>query len=150
TVEQAGQHWFTFSLTGSSPALTKIGLLSSNQLDSLRKWIGKGPFDSEYLKQEDRPPSKNFFEVPQIRQSLMKLLKKEDFEKLTLTDWNPRPIELITDYLVVTMCKAHACPDEHVILAINMQSGSMHIGFWEKNNVLSSGKERWFSTKGNY
>ena len=28
TVEGAGQHWITFSLTGSSPALTKIGVLS--------------------------------------------------------------------------------------------------------------------------
>jgi hypothetical protein len=54
------------------------------ELDSLKKWIGKYPFDRGLGDDlgKYRPPAKNFFEVPQIRKPLMQLLEKEDFEKL--------------------------------------------------------------------
>ncbi len=43
TVEGAGQHWITFSLTGGSPALTKIGALSPGYSGTQTSTARKSP-----------------------------------------------------------------------------------------------------------
>ena len=43
TVEGAGQHWITFSLRGSSPALTKIGALPSGYSGTQTSTVKKSP-----------------------------------------------------------------------------------------------------------
>lgn len=124
---------------------------SAYKFDWLKKWVGKYPIDFDgHPNPDTHPPSKNFFELPQIRQPLMKILKKEDFDKLTKDDWLIQPIELIADYLIIERCRPHFCPNEQVVLAVNLQSGSIHVGFWKEYGEIGSGKRQWFSTQGRH
>jgi len=116
----------------------------------LMNWVGKYPVDCEDLDRERCPSSKKLFEIPQIRQPLEKLLKKDDFERLNPMRWVTTPIELIADYVVVKMCRPHFCLNEEVILAVNLQSGSIYIGFWKEYGAIGSGKREWLTTQGAY
>jgi len=125
-------------------------VLSRSTLVSLKKWAGRYPIlFSEDTPQKWRPLSKNFFELSYIQQSLTNLLDDDDFKKIAKEDWLINPIELIADHLVINRCRPHACSSEHVLLAVNLSDGSMHVGFWNRDEP-NSRKIRWFSTKGDY
>jgi hypothetical protein len=127
-------------------------VVSQRNLDSLKKWIDKYPitFDtSKDIPKKYLPPSKNFFEIPYIRQPLINLLDEEDFKRIAKDEWLINPIKLVTDHLVIDRCRPHACPVENAILSVNLYDGSIHVGFWNKDEQ-NSRKIRWFSTKGNY
>jgi len=87
--------------------------------------------------------------LPYIHQGLTNLLDDDDFKKIAKEDWLINPIELVSDHLMINRCRPHACPSENAILAVNLHDGSMHVGFWNKDEQ-NSRKIRWFSTKGNY
>jgi hypothetical protein len=127
-------------------------IISQRELDSFKKWIDKYPilFDtSKDMGQKHRPPSKNFFELPQIHHYLINLLDKEDVKNIAKEEWLISPIKLVANHLVIDRCRPHACPSENAILAVNLHDGSMHVGFWNRDEQ-NSRKIRWFSTKGNY
>jgi hypothetical protein len=124
--------------------------ISQSDLDSLKKWAGKYPILSEDnpLK-ELRPPSKNFFELPYIRQGLINL-PADDFKNITEeVGWTIFPIKLVSNHLVIRRCRAHSCGSEEAILVVSLYDGSMHVSFWNDEEETSR-QIRWFSTKGNY
>jgi hypothetical protein len=124
-------------------------VISKSNLNSLKKWADKYPVLLEDLPQKERPPSKNFFELPYIRQGLISLLDDDDFKKIAEEGWLWTPIKFVSDHLVLDRCRPHACPSENAILAVNLHDASMHVGFWNIDEQ-NSRKIRWFSTKGNY
>ena len=138
----------------SSIPLKRSGPMSISQsnLDSLKKWAGKYPILLEGFKgirEEERLPSKSFFELPYIREGLINL-PADDFNKIAgKKGWLMVPIKLISDYLVVERYREHSAASENVILAVSLYDGSMHVGFWNEDEK-DSRKIRWFSTKGNY
>jgi len=126
-------------------------VVSQSDLYSLKKWVGKYPLIDTFkdMPQKERPPSKNFFELPYIYKPLITLLDKEDFKKIAKDESVMTPIELIYDHLVIEKCRPHFCPNQNTILTVNLHDGSMHVGFWDEDEQ-NSRKIRWFSTKGNY
>ena len=125
---------------------------AQDKLDSLRSWIGKYPTDETH-----RPP-RHFFQFPEIRRPLLKLLSRRDFNRLTGNYKVESPIELVDGYLVATMCLPHVCDAEHALFAANLHDGSMYVGFYrldisEYNSVVvddSKGEITWFSTRGDW
>jgi hypothetical protein len=125
--------------------------ISQSNLDSLKKWAGKYPilFEGfEGVREEERLPSKSFFELTYIRQGLINL-PDDDFKKIATKDWLINPIKLVSNHLVINRCRPHFCGTENAILVFNLHDGSMHAGFWNEHEE-NSRKMRWFSTKGNY
>jgi hypothetical protein len=117
-----------------------IGLICANaqekDLNSLKSWTGKYPTDNEGKQPRE------FFKLPEIQKPLKELLSKRDFKHLTKELAVEKPIQLIKNYLVVEVCYPHYCPWDNAMLAINLESGGIHVGFYEHRGT----KEviRWF------
>jgi hypothetical protein len=112
-------------------------------LDNLREWIG------EYPSMHSSKPGKNIFNVPIIGKTLINMLKTDDYNKMTKQYNVQIPIKLEQNYLIVKVCRPHACNLENALLAINLSDGVMYVGFWEQINLKLKGNDRWFSNDNN-
>ena len=112
--------------------------LAQNRLGHLRSWVGKYP-----TNKRGRVTTR-FFAQPEIRQPLMKLLSRSDFNLLTRDFQVETPVKQIGDYLAVKVCRPHNCSDEQGGFAINLTSGLIYVR-------MKNGPEvRWFGSNGNY
>jgi len=105
----------------------------------LRSWEGKHP---TYNK-----AARKFFDLPEVRRPLKKLLDRRVYYLLTRGHTKEGPIKIIDDYLKVSVCgspDSYACI-EHVTLVMNLNDGSMYVAF----DVFSP-EPRYFSTKGRF
>ena len=107
------------------------------KLEHLKTWAGK------YPTQRKGRVTTSFFALPEIRAPLLQLLKRPDFNLLTREYGVESLIKQIGDYLVVQVCRAHNCGDEHGALVINLRSGDMYVRMKDEEKV------RWFASKGN-
>lgn len=104
----------------------------------LKTWVGKYPTD------QDKKPVRKFFDLPEVRGQLQKLLDKQDLQRLTKEYAVETPIELNDNYLVIHVCKPHDCDGENATLAINIDTGAIHVGIWDGKD------KRWKSSSGSY
>jgi cytochrome c-type biogenesis protein CcmH/NrfF len=119
-----------FSLSGVTAA--------QNNLMRLRSWAGKYP-----TNKHGRVTTK-FFAQPEVRQSLLKLLSRADFNLLTNEYAVETPIKEIGDYLAVKVCRQHNCDDEQAGFAINLRTGLIYVRMKNGTEV------RWFGSNGDY
>lgn len=97
----------------------------------LTNWVGRYPAIGK----------ENFFKLPAIQNRLKDLLNKEDFKHLTDELSIETPIQNIKGYLIVEVSLEHCSPCDNALLALNLKSGAMHVGFYKHDH-----KEivRWF------
>ena len=111
---------------------------AQGNLGSLRSWAGK------YPTHKRGRVTRNFFQLPQIRQPLLALLSRKDFNLLTREYGVETPIKQIGDFLAVKVCRPHACDTDQAGFAINLRTGFVYVRMQEGQTV------RWFSTRDTY
>ena len=114
------------------------GAEAQSKFAHLKTWVGKYPTDSE------SKPVRRFFDLPEVRGPLQKLLDKQDLQRLTKEYEVETPIELIDNYLFIHVCKPHNCDGENATLAINIDDGAIHVGMWDGKD------KKWQSSSGSY
>jgi hypothetical protein len=107
--------------------------LAQNNLGRLRSWAGKYP-----TNKQGRVTTR-FFAQPEIRQPLLKLLSRADFNLLTSGYQVETPIKQIGDYLAVKVCRQHNCDDEQAGFAINLRTGLIYVRMKNGQEVRSFG-----------
>ena len=101
----------------------------------LRSWEGKYP---TYNKSAQK-----FFDIPEVKAPLKKLLSQQDYHLLTKGHTKEMPIQLIDNYLKVRVCGApssYACI-RHANFVMNLNDGSIYVAL-----DIFSGKPRYFSS----
>src|SRR4051812_43652124 len=107
--------------------------LAQNNLGRLRSWAGKYP-----TNKQGRVTTR-FFTQPEIRQPLLKLLSRADFNLLTSGYQVETPIKQIGDYLAVKVCRQHNCDEEQAGFAINLSTGLIYVRMKNGQEVRSFG-----------
>ena len=113
--------------------------VAQNRLEHLRSWAGKYP-----TYKRGRVTTR-FFDLPEVRQPLMSLLSRTDFNLLTREYTLETPIKQIGDYLAVKVCRQHACGDETGGFAINLRTGFIYVRLQNGQEVRSFGSKGDFS-----
>lgn len=133
-----------FILVSSLCLLVWVSAQAQDKLAHLESWAGKYP-------SVDGKPLRTFFRLPEVRQPLLKSLGQNYYNRLLSEYSVESQIEILDNCLIITMCKAHFCPDEYVIVAVDLSSNAIHIGFWsEENTKKGKSKLTRFSTYGDY
>lgn len=112
--------------------------MAQNRLERLRSWAGKYP-----TYKRGRVTTR-FFDLPEVRQPLMSLLSRRDFNLLTREYAVETPIKQIGDYLAVKVCRPHDCSDQTAGFAINLRTGFIYVRLQNEQEVRS------FGSKGDY
>jgi hypothetical protein len=96
---------------------------------AMTKWIGKYP-------------DGKFFNQPQIKAPLRRILSKADYE--SIGDYNLMvPIKRVGDYLLTYASIKYSDPLESLNLAYNLKDNAVYVVFWKGE------QHRKFSTKNN-
>ncbi len=114
--------------------------LAQVRLNHLKSWANEYPIDNA------SKPRRNFFQLREIREPLLKLLGKQGFDRLMNSFGLVQPIDLISGYLVLEgAANLHVSPvEEHAVLAVRLSDGTMHVAF------ARDGKVEWFSSRGKH
>jgi hypothetical protein len=107
-------------------------------LGQLRSWAGR------YPTHKAGRVTRRFFQLPAVRQPLLALLSRADFNLLTREYGVETPIKQIGDFLAVKVCRAHACDTDQAGFAINLRTGFVYVRMEEGQTT------RWFSTRDTY
>ena len=105
----------------------------------LRAW------DKQYPTYNKSP--QKFFNIPEVRNPLRKLLPRRIYFLLTKGHTKEFPITIVRNYLEAKVCGSHdsyAC-DNNTMLVIDLNDGSMYVAF----NLYSS-QPQYFATKGQF
>ena len=95
----------------------------------MTKWAGKYP-------------DAKFFNQPQIKNPLRRILSKKDFN--SISDYNlMTPIVRVGDYLVTNASIKYSTPTESLNVAFSLKDRSVYVVFWKDE------QHRKFSTKNN-
>ena len=113
-------------------------LAAQSNLVHLRSWAGKYP-----TNRRGRVTT-SFFKLPEIRQPLLSLLSRADFNLLTREYQVETPIKQIGAYLAVKVCRQHACDTDNAAFAINLRTGFIYV------KLYANQESRWFGSKGDY
>ncbi|HEX8846098.1 MAG TPA: hypothetical protein VF791_15715 [Pyrinomonadaceae bacterium] len=113
-------------------------VVAQKGLGRLKSWAGKYPTDRK------GKVTRKFFNLPEIRQPLSKLLKRGDYNLLTREYTVESPIKLIGDYLAIKVCRPHDCDTEQGAYAINLTTGFIYV------RMKAGDEVRWFGSKGEY
>lgn len=123
-------------LLGITSALCFTSAIAQTNLARLKAWEGKYPTERKGRI------TRRFFSDAAIRNSLSKLLSREDFALLTKEYSVETPIMRAGNYLTVKVCRPHLCP-EQAAFAINLTTGVVYVRMAIDENA------KWFSSKGN-
>ncbi len=96
---------------------------AQGKYDYLKSWSGVYP---TYNKAEQR-----FFNLPEVREPLRKLLPNRIYFLLTRGHTKEGPIKLVRNYLTVLVCgspKSYRC-DHQTMFVMNLDDGSMYVAF---------------------
>lgn len=113
--------------------------MSQGKLGHLKEWAGK------YPTYNDTKPRREFLKLPEIQQSLLKLLPRTDYRFLTKTCSKEARIDQIESFLIVRRCHSYACGFGAAILIVNLTDGAMHVAISGKGT-----EQKWFSTNGKH
>lgn len=99
------------------------------QPQNMSKWVGKYP-------------DTKFFNQPQIRTPLRRILSKEDYN--SIANYNlMSQIVRVGDYLVTNSTIKYSMPTESLNVAFSLKDGAAYVVFWKDE------QHRKFSTKNN-
>lgn len=115
-----------------------VAAAAQGNLMSLRSWVGKYPTDKHGRV------TRKFFAQPQVRQPLLNLLSRSDYNLLTNAYAVETPVKQLGDYLAVKVCRPHNCGEEQAGFAINLRTGLIYVRMKNGTEV------RWFGSKGDY
>lgn len=113
-------------------------VVAQKRLGHLKSWEGKYPTDKK------GKVTRRFFNLPEIRQPLLGLLKRSDFNLLTREYAVESPIKQIGDYLATRVCRPHDCDAESAGFAINLTTGFVYV------RMKAGDEVRWFGSRGDY
>jgi hypothetical protein len=119
---------------------------AQSRFSHLKKWKGQHAIPS-FNRGLRNKPKVNFFELPEIRPTLKKLLSPTDFEYLRKTHTKEVPFQLIDGYLKLIVCgtpKGIGC-DNHSVFLINLTDGAMYAAF-----DMFAAIPRYYGTKGKF
>ena len=112
------------------------GLTSAQSgLAHLQSWAGK------YPTHRTGRVVRRFFQLPEIRRPLSRLLSRKDFNLLTSAYGVETPIKQLGNFLAVKVCRPHACDTDQAGFAINLRTGFVYVRMQEGQTI------RWFSTR---
>jgi hypothetical protein len=111
-------------------------VIAQSNLTRLKSWEGKYPTEKKGRV------TRRFFSDLAVRNSLTRLLSREDLTLLTKDYSVETPIMLAGDYLTVKVCRPHNCP-EQAAFAMNLTTGVVYVRMAVDENA------KWFSSKGN-
>jgi hypothetical protein len=111
-------------------------VVAQSNLDHLKSWADKYPTEKKGRV------TRRFFDLPEVRTPLLRLLSRPDFNLLTKEYAVESPIKLIGDYLVAKVCMPHNCGEEQAGFAINLRTGVIYA------RMQDAEQERWFASKG--
>ena len=111
-------------------------VVAQSNLDHLKSWADKYPTEKKGRV------TKRFFDLPEVRTPLLRLLSRPDFNLMTKEYAVESPIKLIGDYLVAKVCMPHNCGEEQAGFAINLRTGVIYA------RMQDAEKEKWFASKG--
>ena len=109
--------------------------IAQTNLAHLKAWEGKYPTEKKGRV------TRRFFSDAALRNSLSKLLSRDDFALLTKEYSVETPIMRAGDYLTVKVCRPHNCP-EQAAFAINLTTGVVYVRMAIDENA------KWFNSKG--
>jgi hypothetical protein len=107
-------------------------------LAHLQSWAGK------YPTHRTGRVVRRFFQLPDIRKPLARLLSRKDLNLLTSAYGVETPIKQIGNFLAVKVCRPHACDQDQAGFAINLRTGFIYVRMQEGQTT------RWFSSRDNY
>ena len=102
-------------------------------------------WDGQYPTYNKSP--RKFFNIPEVRDPLRKLLPRRIYFLLTKGHTKEGPIKIVRNYLKANVCgspDSYGC-DNITMLVIDLNDGSMYVAF-----NLHSGQPRYFATKGKF
>jgi hypothetical protein len=123
---------YIMELQSGSSNVRNLSGSAKSRFDHLKLWAGKYPIE------KNGRVTTSFFDVPEIRQPLMQLLKSRNFTLLTKLYDVQTPIELIGDYLAVKDGRSHNVWSDNAALCIDLRDGSVYVMMCE------SGSQHWF------
>jgi hypothetical protein len=107
----------------------------------LKKWVGHYP--SELIGKD----STDFFNVPEVKESLKRILKPPDLALLTTTLTVESPIYRIDGYLAIERCCPHDCPNENAIVLVGLERYSTVVVFFKNDpSVIPEKATRCYSS----
>jgi hypothetical protein len=115
--------------------------VEASSLD-LTNWVGRYPTSNDKRLQ-------SFFEAPEVKKALKKMLTPSQLKRLTDTYAVTTPIQLIQDHVVVACCKPHNCPSEHAMLVVDLKRERFHIGFY-RGYYQDKTTLEWISSDGEF
>ena len=114
--------------------------LAQGKYDHLKSWNDEYP---TYNKS-----GRKFFNLPEVREPLRKLLPRRIFFLLTRGHTKEGPIRIVGNYLTALVCgspESYGC-DNQTMLVIDLDDGSMYVAF----DFNSRDRRRYFATKGKF
>ena len=108
----------------------------------LSQTVGHGQAQRGMAHWAGKYPDTKFFNQPQIKRSLRRILTKADYD--SIQDYNLMiPIKRVGDYLVTYASMKYSDPVEALNLAFNLKNNAVYVVFWKGE------EHRKFSTRNN-
>ena len=93
-------------------------------------------------------PDQRFFNAPEIKKPLKKMLTPDQWKRLTETYSVMSQIQLIQDNLVAECCMPHDCPGENAMLVIDLKRMRFYVGFYDYHQQKTT--IVWISSEGEF
>jgi len=94
-------------------------------------------------------PDQKFFNVPEVKKHLKKMLTPDQLKRLTETYATVVPIQLIQDHLIIECFLPHDVPAENAMLVIDLKRQRYHVGFYRGYYQQKTTIE-WISSDGEF
>jgi len=138
------------NLCGSAPVRSfsanepgQSGIESQGTFARLRSYAGKYPSD-----QQD--PTGHFWNLPEIKQPLLKMLGLKDFRRLSGRTVHSveGAVKLRENYLFAGNCQYLCCPCRSNLLIVDLRDGRMYAVFRDQVGRARRERVRWTSAGG--
>jgi hypothetical protein len=138
------------SLCGSAPVRSfsdvepgQSGIESQGTFARLRSYVGKYPSD-------EQDPTNHFWNLPEIKQPLLKMLGHRDFNRLSGRSVHSveRAVKLHDNYLFAGNCQYHCCPCRNNLLIVDLRDDKMYAIFRDQVGRSRTEHVRWISAEG--
>ena len=138
------------NLCGSAPVRSfsanepgQSGIESQGGFSRLRSYVGKYPSD-------EQDPTKHFWDLPEIKQPLLKMLGHGDFSRLSGRSVHSveGAVELRDNYLFAGNCQYHCCPCQSNLLIVDLRDGRMYAIFRDQVGRSRTEHVMWIRAKG--
>ena len=116
---------------------------SPGKFARLSSYAGKYPSD-------EQDPTRHFWNLPEIKQPLLKMLGRKDFRRLSGRSVHSveGAVKLHENYLFAGNCQYHCCPCRSNLLIVDLRDGRMYAVFRDQVGRARRERVRWISAEG--